>query len=57
MIALIGKEWGYDPSGQPIRYHVYWASSSDALPEDAPVGSRAVLENGKTFLKGSAGWM
>ncbi|MBQ7847712.1 MAG: hypothetical protein IJZ37_05825 [Clostridia bacterium] len=56
MIALIGKEWGYDPSGQPVQYHIYWASCSDALPEDAPVGSRAVLEDGKTVLKGSAGW-
>ncbi len=56
MIALIGKEWGYDHLGQPVRYHVYWALGQDALPKDAPIGSRAVLEDGKTVFKTSAGW-
>lgn len=56
MTRLIGKEWGYDHKGRPIRYHVYMAALGDPLPQNAPVGSRAVFEDGSIVIKTPSGW-
>ncbi|MBQ8911845.1 MAG: hypothetical protein IJY89_04685 [Clostridia bacterium] len=56
MVILINKEWGYDEKGHPAKYHLYLAGAEDPLPEDAPVGSRAVLDDGSIKVKTPAGW-
>lgn len=56
MVVLINKEWGYDEKGNPAKYHLYLAAAEDLLPNEAPVGSRAVLDDGSIKVKTPAGW-
>lgn len=56
MVVLINKEWGYDINGHPTKYHLYLAGAGDILPSGAPVGSRAVLDDGTMKVKTPLGW-
>ena len=56
MYRLISKEWRYDDRGEPIKRHLYMAKAPTALPREAPVGSRAVFDDGSIKIKTEKGW-
>jgi hypothetical protein len=43
-------------NGHPTKYHLYLAGAGDILPSGAPVGSRAVLDDGTMKVKTPLGW-
>jgi len=56
MIYLISHENALDGEGKPVRSCVYLCDSESELPDDAPVGSRALSAAGKIWRKGPEGW-
>lgn len=56
MVCLIEKEFVIDAEGRPVKCGVYLAGAGDVLPADAPVGSRAILDNGEKRVKTPSGW-
>ena len=56
MIYLIAKEYVLDANGKPDSCGVYLCEDESDLPEDAKVGSRAVMKSGKVYRKVPGGW-
>lgn len=56
MLRIVGEEWLLDSKGAPVKVFCYLVSDKSELPENAPVGSRAVCTAGKGYFKTPSGW-
>lgn len=56
MVTAVQKYWAYDKNGKPIKCFLYLLEGNDTLPADAPVGSRAILSDGRAAMKTPSGW-